>query len=182
MADRGSLHVERAKEFFRDRILAAAVANNTALSRAEIAMLTYSELDATAEQHDIAHEVDTHIGEEAYERKIESLIRAAYKHDVAHGMKNEWKAHLRALREEDLYVLIMAERAGVFKRGGSSWHALLSLDVICFAALVGAGVTFFMGIGIDAVSSDSVRVVLFLLWIAALWTVGEWSRRRIGRD
>jgi len=181
VVEHGSQHVAHAKEFLRDRILAAAAANNTALSGAEIAMLTYSAPEATPDQHEIAREVDTQIGEEVFEQRIERLIRSAYKHDVAHGMEDEWKAHLRALRRDDWYVLIMAERAGVFKGGGTSWYALPSLDMVCFAAVAAVGFAFFFsGIGIDTITSDGVRVVLFVVWIAALWTVGERSRRRIG--
>ena len=78
-------------------------------------------------------------------------------------------------------MLVMAERAGVFKSRRLFWSAW-SLDRICFVALAGAGFAFFfLRIGIEAVRSESVRVGLFVLWIAALWIVGEWSRRRVGR-
>ena len=182
MAGHASHQADRAKTFLRDRILVAAAANDTALSVAEIAMLTYSEPDATPEQHEIAQEVASQIGEDAYERKIEKLIRSAHQHDVANGLASEWKASLRALRGEDLYVLIMAERAGVFKGGDPAWYGLLSFDMVCFAALGAAGFAFFMTrIGSNVIPSDAFRVVLFVVWIAALWALGEWSRRRIGR-
>src|SRR5579864_1932677 len=100
--------VEQAKQFLKDRILATAAAKRVTLSAAEVAMLTYSEPDATPEERDFASEVDAQIGEQAYERKVTSLIRAAYKHDVAQGMNSEWMAHMRALQPEDYYVLVMA--------------------------------------------------------------------------
>ena len=169
--------VAHAKDFLRTRILAAASANNVALSISEIAMLTYS---AAEERH--PKQEDTQIDEEIFERKIATLIRSAYEHDVAHGMKDEWKRHLRALRGEDLYVLTMAESAGVFKGGSFRAVASPSVDTVCLAALGAAGWSFFFTtLGSDAIPSGNVRIALFLVWVAALWTLGEWSRRRIGR-
>ena len=175
--------VQAAKAFLRDRILAAAAARHVPLSSAEIAILTYSEPDATPEERACADEVDARIGEHAYERKIEGLIRSAYRRDCAAGMKAEWKAQMRALRKEDMYVLIMAENAGVYKSAALGLSGFLSPDFICLALVAGAGFAFFfLGVGIDAVSSDAARFALFVGWIGAIWMVGEWSRRRIGRD
>jgi hypothetical protein len=46
--------VQESKAFLRDRILAAAAAKRVTLSAAEVAMLTYSEPSATAEERELA--------------------------------------------------------------------------------------------------------------------------------
>jgi hypothetical protein len=88
------------------------------------------------------------------------------------------------LRGEDLYVLVMAERAGVMVEraalsGGSSWYEpFLTLDVLCVAAVGMIGIAiFFTPVG-SFLRSDVARGCLFLAWVAALWFVGDWSRRR----
>jgi len=172
--------VEQAIQFLRDRILAAAAATHTALSDAEIKTLAYSELTATPEERDVASEVDAQIGSDAYERKIASLIRAAYRQDVADGRKEEWKAQMRVLRDQDFYVLVMAEQAGAFK-GRLPWKSVLSPELILMGVITVAGIAFCVG-PLWSALSGTVQIVLFLAWIAALWLIAERNRSRIGRE
>ena len=170
--------VEQAIQFLRDRILAAAGAKHVRLSDAEIRTLSFSEVNGTPEDADCAGEVDAQIGADVYEDKITRLIRAAYKQDVTDGRKEEWKAHMRVLRDEDYYVLVMAEQAGVFK-GRIPWKTMVSLDDVVMGVVGVAGVAFFFSPFWSALSGN-VQIVLIVAWAAALWLIGEWGSRRIG--
>lgn len=57
----------------------------------------------------------------------------------------------------------------------------MSPDMIGPAVVDAIGFAFFcLQIGIDAVPSSAGRGALFVVWVAAIWMAGEWSRRRIG--
>jgi len=176
--------IEQAMQFLKDRILDEAAHQQVKLTPAEVATLTYSEPVATSEQRNLADQVDAEIGGDAYEKKISSLIRDVYRRDVAEGMKARWDESLQSLRGEDLYVLVMVANAGVENASIADlqWYkSFLRLDFLCLAGIgIAGGLFFFTSLG-SAVKSDAVRAVLFFAWVAAMWGIGEWSRRRAFR-
>src|SRR5579864_7759918 len=105
--------VQRAINFLKDRIVAEAAEQKVSLSKAEIAGLTYSEPAATPAQRELIDQVDADIGAEVYEQKIAELIGQAYHRDVERGAKQDWDACLDALSNEDFYVLVMVQGAGL---------------------------------------------------------------------
>ena len=108
-----SLQVAQAKQFLKSRVLAQAAAERVTLSEPEIATLTYSEPSASESERKLADEVDSTVGMEEYEQKIARLLQHAYTSDVAAGMRSTWKEHLGALRNEDLYILVMMQIAKI---------------------------------------------------------------------
>lgn len=172
--------VEQAKQFLKNRIEHEAVRRRVVLSVAEVALLTCSEPNATDEERWYADDVDEKIGSEKYETKITMLIRQAYKQDLSEGQNREWDDAMRALRGEDLYVLVMASEAGVkgANTGPSRYVDLLTVDVLSLAALGCAGCLFFFTPLGKVLKSDALRAVFFVVWLAALWLVGEWSKSR----
>ncbi len=186
--------VEEAKQFLKNRILDQAAIDNIALSKAEIAMLTYSEPSATESQHRLADEVDTDIGSDEYEHKISTLLLHSYERDVERGAKDEWKKHLNALRDEDLYLLVMVENAGISgapisipsptnlsKDTKELAKYLLKIDIFCLAAFAIGGGLLLLHVA-PSLSSGWARLGLCAIWLAVLWLIGEWSRRRTFRD
>lgn len=190
MTARDTFAVKEAKDFLKNRVVTQAAEENVALSPAEIATLTYSEPAATLDERVLADEVGAGEPSGAYEQKISALIRNAYKADEKAGRKQDWDRQLQALRAEDLYILVMVQSAGVpFKPDyigaigqGGLLKSLLSVHLICLAAVGVAGVTLlFTPLG-AFIRSDVVRGLAFVVWIAALWGVGGWSRRRAFRQ
>ena len=172
--------VERALHFLRDRVVAEAAEHNVSLSKAEVAGLTYSEPSATAAQRELIDQVDAEIGSDAYKQKIATLIRQAYRRDLDRGAKREWDACLDLLRNEDLYILVMVQEAGL-RRAPAWYRASLGPDMLVIAAVVVAGIaTLFTWAG-SFLRGDAARAGVFVLWIAILWALGEWSRRRTFR-
>lgn len=176
--------VEAAKEFLKTRIMAEAVDEQVSLSNAEIATLTYSEPYASQSERELTDEVDVTIGTEAYEQKIAGLVRRAYSRDVNRGLRPEWERNLRALRYEDLYVLVMVQSARIpgaptgFGAETGWYKAFLQIDTICLAVVGLAGLLiFFTRLG-SLLKSDLIRGSAFILWLAMLWAIGAWSKRR----
>lgn len=179
--------VERALHFLRDRVVAEAAEQNVSLSKAEIAGLTYSEPSATAAQRELIDQVDAEIGSEAYEQKIATLIRQAYRRDLDRGAKQDWDACLDLLRNEDLYILVMVQEAGVMvqeagvRRSPAWYRASLGPNMLVIAAVVVAGIAILFTSAGSFLRGDAARAGVFVLWIAILWALGEWSRRRTFR-
>lgn len=176
--------VEAAKEFLKTRIVAEAVEEHVSLSDAEIATLTYSEPRASESERELADAVDVTVGADAYEQKIAGLLRRAYNHDAERGLRSDWDRSLRALRYEDLYVLVMVRSAGIpgaptNPAADIGWYRVfLQIDMICLAAVGFAGIlVFFTPLG-SHLENDLIRGIAFVLWLAILWAIGEWSKRR----
>ena len=181
------LTVQQGLDFLKQRVLAEAGEQNIRLSNAEIAALTYSEPSATPSQRELMDQVDAEIGAEAYEKKIAKLIHEAYCSDLARGAKPDWDACLHALRNEDFYILVMVQEAGLGGKlaalgGNPAWYAgLLGPDTFFAAIVVIAGIAvLFTPVG-SFLRSDAARGAVFVVWIATLWILGEWSRRRAFR-
>lgn len=178
--------IAAAKQFLKNRIVAQAAEKHVSLSDAEIATLTYSEPSASQSEREFADQIDATVGAEAYEEKIAGLIRHAYKSDVEGGRKEDWDRNLRALRYEDLYVLVMVKSAGIPGAPAGLAAAIagnkaFGIDTLCLGAVGIAGpLVFFTPIG-SFLKSDLIRGCTFLFWLAALWGVGTWSRRRTFR-
>ena len=104
------------KQFLVAVIVAQAQRDGIALSAVDKKMLLYSETSASesdmgvADQFDAAYTDD----EEVYEQKITELFRRAYARDQPDTLKNAaWGRALAALRDEDIYGLVMVDRAGI---------------------------------------------------------------------
>ena len=48
-----------------------------------------------------------------FEAKITKLLRGAFNYDVQHGMRATGEKHLAALRDHDVYVLVMVDQARI---------------------------------------------------------------------
>lgn len=99
--------------FLSSRVAEQARKDSVALTNIELEQLSFSEETATPEQIAAAHTFDeTHESDE-FEAKISKLLRRVFRDDVQHGMRPIWEKHLAALRDHDVYVLVMVDEAGI---------------------------------------------------------------------
>ncbi len=176
--------VAKAKEFLVDRIVDQARCENVSLTDAEIRMLGFSESTAGAAPMDASGISESDFDEQAYETKIALLLNHVYDRDVESGLKADWDRHLDEIADEDLYLLVMLEKAGIMKTTTSfllpDWRMAWSLvPTLIFIAL--GIVVAFTPLGARLVPSIFLRLgILVLLWSAPFW-IG-WFRRRSARS
>lgn len=123
---------EDAKDFLVRRIVDEARHEGVALSAPEVEMLGFAEAYATPQQLEAAKSFEEQYDEGAYEAKVSGLIQRVFERDVEAGRKAEWDEALDGLGEEDLYLGILLERAGLLK----TTSKLVLPDPRLFAGLV----------------------------------------------
>lgn len=128
-----------AKQFFISKIVEQAKRGNQPLTQLEERMLWFTECgsDAKPEYLNACAEFDEQYDSSAYEKKISSLLRAAYDHDIKAAPREQHKEVKRtylaardALNKEDHYLSIMVKN--IF---GSSFRSQLSLLRMLFIGL-----------------------------------------------
>lgn len=132
--------IETAKLFLIGRVLDEASQEGISLSEAEIRMLGFSEAEASARDMEAAAELDRQDDDERYESTIAELLRKVYDRDIAAGMKEKWDRSLDDLESEDLYLLVMLERAKIVKTTTSlvlpDWRLMMGLlPILIFVAM-----------------------------------------------
>ncbi len=75
--------------------------------------LSASKLRTTADEIAGARAFDEANDTDEFEAKITRLLRSAFNHDVQFGMRATWEKHLAALRNHDVYALVMVDQAGI---------------------------------------------------------------------
>jgi len=172
--------VAKAKEFLVDRVVDQARREKVSLSDVEVRMLGFSEPAASAAGTDTSSTFERDYDDEAYETKIALLLNHVYDRDVEGGLKADWDRHLDEIADEDLYLLVMLEKAGIMKTTTSfllpDWRMALNLiPTLIFIAL--GIVVAFTPLGARLVPSIFIRLgILVLLW-SAPFLIG-WFRRR----
>lgn len=110
-----SMSVAEAKQFLVERIAAEAQREGAPLDAVEMDMLGFAESEAGPKQMESAQTFESERDDEEYEARIARLARAVYDRDVEAGRKAEWDTAMDELVAEDLYLMVMLERAGLIK-------------------------------------------------------------------
>ena len=102
-----------AVEFLMTRVAEEARRDSVPLTDAEIKQLSFAEEAATEEEIAAARTFDDASDTDEFEAKISKLLRNAFDHDVKRGMRSLWQKHLASLRNQDMYILVMVDQAGI---------------------------------------------------------------------
>ena len=103
-----------ANQFFVEKVLAQARAEQVRLSPAEQAMLRWSESDPTFEPDPILVEkLATEISDEDYEIKVAGLLERSYRRDLTSdgAARERYRNAYSVLTQGDHYLLVMIRRA-----------------------------------------------------------------------
>lgn len=176
--------VAKAKEFLVGRIVDQARCENVSLSEVEIQMLGFSESAASPVGTDTPSTFERDHDDEAYETKIALLLSHVYDRDVEGGLKADWDRHLDEIADEDLYLLVMLEKAGIMKTTTSflvpDWRMAWGLVPTLIFIVLGIVVAFTPW-GARLVPSIFLRLgILVVLWSAPF--LMSWFRRRSVRS
>jgi hypothetical protein len=180
---------DSAKQFLLTKVLEQAQRDGVTLSEIEKRMLLFSEQSGSDRDMQDEQEFDAECNDRQYEAKITKLFRRAYAHDKRTGDgKNSWKEALDALREADIYALVMVDQAGIPR--AKSYRAVLSAfdpEDFLFAGfevgILAVGfVLVFDPLRLGLVRSDWIRFAVMLISIGICWFVGKlWGRRMVSR-
>jgi hypothetical protein len=99
--------------FLSSRVAQEARKDSVPLTDIELKQLSFTEETATAEEIAGARAFDEANDTDEFEAKITRFLRNAFHHDVRLGMRATWEKHLAALRNHDVYVLVMVDQAGI---------------------------------------------------------------------
>jgi len=172
--------IDSAKQFLLNRMLEQASQDDVALSDIEKRMFLFSEM-APQPDWEANEKFDADCDSNEYERKITKLLRRAYAHDKkTPDGRTLWRDCLEALKKADFYGLVMIDRAKIPRPVDlMQW---LDPQFIVFTLLE----LTVLGLAFEAladplhwrlVHSDGLRLLLFVLLIAAAWLVGDGYRR-----
>lgn len=177
--------VHAALDFLVSRIREQAQRDSVPLPELEIQQLTFSEGTATPEEVEAATEFDASGRMAAFEKKIAKLLRRAYHEDKQGGSEPIWRENLSALRDVDVFVLVMVDQARIPrpkpKMGsmGLSWRDFIPTGpnqayvIVLFLIALTGFVAFFVLPGfrrsapILVWGNDRTRGIAFVLWILA---------------
>ena len=103
-----------AKQFFVERVLAQARAEQLRLSPAEQGMLSWSESDPSfTPDLALVEQLATEVSDEAYEGKIAGLLERSYRRDLTadSAARDRYREAYSVLTRGDHYLLVMIRRA-----------------------------------------------------------------------
>ena len=187
--------VAEAVGFLSSRVAEESRKDPVPLTDIELKQLSFTEETATPEEIAGAQAFDEANDTDKFEARITRLLRNAFRHDVQHAMRATWEKHLAALRNHDVYVLVMVDQAGIPRpkpqarlnvpRAISpktlvrrSPDILAGLITFCgilyfFVLRIGwsrRGPPIFGNLDEHLIPSERLRGIFFLAWLAsALW-------------
>ena len=172
--------VGKAKDFLVGRIIDQAGRENLPLTDGEISMFGFSEPSASPKQSDAGAVLERGYGDEAYETKIAHLLKSVYEHDIADGLKPDWDRHLDEIANEDMYLLVMLEKAGIMKTTTSfllpDWRMAMGLIPALILVTLGIVVAF-TPFGARLIPNVFLRLgMLVVLWTIP-FLIGLFRRR-----
>ena len=178
-----SAAVAKAKDFVVGRMIDQAGRENVPLTEGEIRMLGFSEPSASGSQTEAEAVSEPHYDDEAYETKIAQLLKSVYERDVAGGLKADWDQHLDEIADEDMYLLVMLERAGIMKTTTSfllpDWRMAWGLVPALIFVVLGIVVAF-TPFGARLVPNVFLRLgILLALWCVP-FLIGRFGKRSAG--
>jgi hypothetical protein len=173
----------KAKEFFVNRILEQAKRDGVPLSEVEIRMLGFSEATASAEEMEAAAVFERDFNDEEYEAKVAKLLKRAHQRDKESGEEAAWDSALTELADEDMYLLVMIERAGILGSNPFSylfdWRLILGLWPACIAVAAGIVIAF-TPFGARLVPNELLRLPLLILLLVSPLLIAKVNGKKSG--
>jgi hypothetical protein len=171
-----STSVTNAEKFFVDRILEQAKRDGSALSEVEIRMIRFSEATASTKDLEVAAVFERDFNDQEYEAKIAKLLKSAYQHDKESGEGAVWVSALDELADEDMYLFVMIEQAGICGSCSLSnwfdWRLILGLWPACIAVTVGI-VLAFTPFGVRVIPNGLLRLALLIFLLVCPLLIGN---------
>lgn len=96
-----------AKQFFISRVLEEADRAGVPMSTVEKRMLSFSEVNPSPDAYEINEQFERDYDSDEYEAKVVGLLKRAWHRDQKVTGMQTWDEALRALRNEDHYILVM---------------------------------------------------------------------------
>jgi hypothetical protein len=173
--------VDKAKSSLIGRIVDEAKREGVVLSDVEVRMLGFAEASASPKEMEADQIFEQEFDDEQYEARITKLIRNVYDRDCESGRKPEWDQWLDEISEEDLYLSVILEEAGLLRTTSSlrlpDWRLLLGIiPILIFVAL--ALFVAFTPLAARWLPNDFLRLGLCLLLLVAPFVTNKISKRR----
>jgi hypothetical protein len=193
--------VGEALSFLLSRIAEQARKDAIPLTDIELRQLSFSEETASDEEIAAAKDFDAGNDSDQFEEKIATLLRHAFDHDSQNGKRAIWQKHLAALRDHDIYVLVMIDQAGISRTKAKVSFAapflrrprnlIRSLPDIAAGLITLSGFIYFFVLRMGwsrrgppifgdlagkLIHSDSTQGIFLLAWIGSmlwLWLRGK---------
>lgn len=196
MKNKSDFAVAQAVEFLVARVEEQSRADSVSISENELRQLAFSERTATAEELADAAVFDSTTNTSEFESKVKKLLRRAYHYDIQHDRGAVWREHLAALRNRDIYVLVMVDEAKIPRPkpnlliaffSAQTRRGLLRLLPDLAVWLVGisgfiyffvlpsrtskssSGERIFWDIAEGLIPNENIRLVVFVSWIAIVY-------------
>jgi len=163
----GEFLAKQARAFLADRVIEQAAREQVPLSDIEKRMLTFSETMDAEPDYAASAAFDEQCDEEEYEAKVAGLLKRAYSRDKENNNLGLWKAALRALRNQDCYILVMVDQAHLGSTDPTLWRKqdfAIILAFLCVGAF-GGYVVFVQG------HKGWTELWAFALLVLALWEI-----------
>ena len=171
---------ESAKQFLVRRIVDQAHIEGAPLSQAEVRAMQFAEAHATPEELAEAAEFDRDQDTEQFENRIAALVHTAYERDVERGDKPAWDRALDDLAEEDIYLQVMLEKAGLLETKTflvmPDWRLLWAVAPLLLCIVLALGVAF-LPWAARVIPNNLVRLGICVAILAAP-VVTNWARRK----
>jgi hypothetical protein len=156
--------------------------DGVSLSDVEIQMLGFTETTASAKEMEAAAVFERDFNDEEYEAKVAMLLKRAYQQDMKSGEETAWDSALTELADEDLYLLVMIERAGICGSNPFSylfdWRFILGILPACIAVSAGI-VIVFTPFGARLIPNELLRLALLILLLVSPFMIGKVGRKTI---
>lgn len=107
------IQAKEAIDFLVARIAEQARIDSVRLTQTEITQLSFTEETASQQEIEAAVAFDTQNDSDEFEARVSKLLRRAFENDCHHGRRAVWESNLAALRDHDVYVLVMVDQAGI---------------------------------------------------------------------
>jgi len=175
---------KQARAFLVDRVAEQAIREQAPLSEIERKMLDFGEDDDGELDTATSDAFDEECDQREYEAKITGLIKTAYAFDKEHGRAGQWQAALQAAKDQDFYLLVMLDQAGLEPPRGAEklkdWIPEKKDLLLILAFLI-----VFLGGGylvLFRLRNDWAKWLGFTLWMLAMWGVAHsWRPSSIDR-
>lgn len=166
------------KKFIIERILAQAKKGGIALTEIEVRMLDFDEETASERDLETAAIFEREYNDKDYEKKIEQLLRRAYRGGKDGGEQDQWDRALMSLGGEDTYLKVLLSSAQIrdpFFVKSRLWILLgaAPLGLVIIVAIVVA----FSPLGAKEIPNESIRLGIYALAIIAIVIVS--LRRKV---
>jgi hypothetical protein len=166
----------KAKEFVIGRIVNEAGKSDMPLTDVELSMLGFSEASAGPQELEAAAKFEQDYDEEQYETKMAKLVQSAFQRDKKAGKGPLWDHLVDALAEEDMYVSVILDKAGIQSTAPFLLRWKFIRALVPSFVLVAAGIILaFTPFGEELIPSGILRVVLLICCLVAPLLIAKLS-------